>query len=132
MPSFGKRSTLVLNQLHPSLQRLNHYCIQIIDYSLIEGFRSHSSQQAAFDLGTSLALPGQSPHNYFPALAFDFIPYPLISWEDKASFARIIGVMQAVSMKMFIPLKFGYDWGWDNPHVQLKNWKVYIEAQISK
>ena len=128
MPNFSQRSIGHFNRLHPILQKLHFEAIKIIDYSLIDSYRNNIKQQGYFDLGTSLARAGESPHNYFPALASDQIPYPLINndWDDKKQFARLIGVFQTVAFYFSLPIEFGYDWGWDMPHIQLINWRSYV------
>lgn len=42
-----------------------------------------------------------------------------VSWEWK-DFAPIIACAKAHASATGIPLEFGYDWGWDAPHIEMK------------
>lgn len=76
------------------------------------------------------AKGGESPHNYFPSLAFDlgFITVAKkLDWA-KGNFEKFAAIITQIEPCI--------EWGgvWvkfvDFPHYQLKNWKIYLKAKI--
>lgn len=123
MPKFGKNSLKVLDQLHNDLQLLCLEAIERIDFSLICGIRGKEEQEEAFNNGKSKAHYGQSPHNFEPALAFDFTPYPC-NWEDVDSFKKVAYIIMQCAKELNIDITWGGDFSFkDYPHIELKNWK---------
>lgn len=123
MPSFGKRSLKILDQLHNDLQLLCLEAIERIDFSLICGTRGKEEQEKAFDEGKSKAHYGQSPHNFEPARAFDFTPYPC-DWNDVEGFKRVAKVIMDCAKELHIDITWGGDFSFkDYPHFELTNWR---------
>lgn len=124
MPYFGSRSLQNLSECHPHLQRLAQEAIKHIDFSIITGHRSRADQELAFKRKLSKAPWPKSKHNHTPSLAFDFIPWPF-PWRDwecqeaQEAFANVVEVFKICEANLGIHLEYGYDWGWDKPHVEL-------------
>ena len=135
MYSFGPASMEVYKQLHPGLQRYCDRVIKIKDVSLICGYRGRAEQELAFKSGNSKAHFGESPHNYWPALAVDLVPWPT-QFESKAELHVLNGITIAIASVDEFPITCGNDWDHDgdvddetfhdSPHVQLIDWKKLI------
>jgi peptidoglycan L-alanyl-D-glutamate endopeptidase CwlK len=92
--------------------------------------RSREDQEQAFHLKRSRAHFGQSPHNYYPALAFDFSPSPFVDadWEDAGKFHAIADVIKANAKLHGTSIVWGGDWRTfkDYPHIELEHWRDYL------
>lgn len=138
MPKFSEWSLKQLEAAHPDLRRLCERVIEVWDFRVLQSYRSPEEQQRAFEQGRSKARPGQSPHNYYPALAVDLWPYP-ISWLDLDRARVFAGYVLGVAQGMGIDLVWGGDWydelrlvGSDKrrrhtfddlPHFELRGWR---------
>lgn len=130
MPAFGSRSMNNLRQVNPSLRLVADAAILHIDFTVICGTRGREEQERAKRAGHSKASFGQSPHNYKPAMAFDFLPYPFKGWEDDnivQDLREIAEIMKREAHRLGISVEYGGDWKTfkDYPHMQLKNWRKY-------
>ena len=120
MPAFtSERSIRVLGELCPELQVVCRKAIQHIDFSLIDGSRTTQQQQKLFDDGRS-KLDGVtkiSKHQVFPerpkAFAFDFIPAPFTTWQDRPLFTAYAYFIIGIGYEMGIELLTGMDWDGD-------------------
>ena len=128
MPSFGKKSLKILDQLHPDLKLLCMEAIEHVDFSLICGTRSKEDQEKAFNDGKSKAHYGQSPHNFTPARAFDFTPYPC-DWNNIEDFKRVANIIMQCAEELEINITWGGNFSnlKDYPHFELTNWKKMNE-----
>jgi peptidoglycan L-alanyl-D-glutamate endopeptidase CwlK len=113
MPEFGSRSREHLKTLHPSLQRILVKAIEIIDFSILEGFRDEEKQNEAFREGKSKLQYPQSKHNTYPSQAVDVAPYP-IDWQDSERFTLLAGILKGIAHTMSIKLRWGGDWNSNN------------------
>jgi peptidoglycan LD-endopeptidase CwlK len=126
MPKFGARSKAAMAGVHPHLLKALNEAIKTTDFTVICGPRGAAAQAAAFKAGASKAKFGQSPHNYLPALAIDFIPSPFTGWSDTKAFKAVADAIVAAGKRVGVDLEAGYtfrsikDW----PHVQLRGWKA--------
>lgn len=146
MPTFGTRSKTNLSQCHPILQEIANHAISKIDFTVICGNRGRADQEDAFRRGASKAHFGQSPHNYSPAAAFDFIPSPFTDadWDNNAKFKAIADVLIQSAKELGhvdkngVPIvRWGGDWNKngsskddkfvDTPHFELDPWREYIK-----
>lgn len=137
MPVFGKNSKEYFSQLHQDLQKICEVAINRIDFAITCGYRNKSDQDKAKAEGNSNAAYGQSPHNFKPAMAFDFIPCEngkLVEWKDYDAFQKVVNVLNAVSRELRIDIRTKIVLRWnvvngekvpviDWPHVELLNWK---------
>lgn len=128
MPSFGAKSTKCLEQCDRRLQVVLRKAIIHQDFSIIQGHRTEAEQQIAFDDGKSMARPGQSPHNYKPSMAFDFVPWPFNNLWTSTRFDHLAGLFLGIGIGMGISLEWGGHFKsiTDKPHIQIKDWKREI------
>ena len=113
MRKFSKQSQDKLDQCHPDLKRLFERVIQIVDCTVVTGFRNEKDQNEAFRTGKSKLKWPQSKHNKRPSLAVDVIPWP-VDWKDYNRFYFFMGVVKGVAAEMGIKVRCGGDWDGDN------------------
>ena len=108
-------------QIVRQMQESGHPC------KIFEHYRDASRQATLKAQGASNAGPLQSAHNI--GLAVDIIhttrgwpPFEDPFWEA----LRVAG--DIVGEKYGIPLVFGYDWGWDAAHIELKHYRRYLNS----
>ncbi len=120
MPHFGARSRKNLATCHSDLQRVAAEAIKYFDFTVIEGHRTQSEQEKAFNAGTSKLHWPKSKHNSNPSLAMDCVPYPL-NWDDVVAFALMAQEIKGAAERLGIEIDWGFDlWGWDMPHFELR------------
>ncbi len=120
MPAFtSSRSMRVLAELSPGLVAVNESAIKHIDYSLIDGARTVKQQQRLHSEGKS-QLDGIikiSKHQVFPgrlkSKAFDFIPAPFTTWNDRPIFTAYAFFIIGIGYEKGIELRWGGDWDQD-------------------
>jgi len=134
MPKFSKRSISNLEGCHPVLQALAHEAIKHSDFTVICGFRGKEDQMKAYASGASSLKWPRSKHNQTPAMAFDAIPYPFISWSGEAAEASFEAMGDAILdawQKLPQSLTGGYSLHWggtwkmrDMPHFEIREIKT--------
>lgn len=148
MPVFGKASKEHLSNLHPDLVRvLNAYIAAkwSPDIKLTDSYRDERYQNTLYAIGRTRpgsivtnARYGDSPHNYKPALAFDFVPMASTDYKDRSAFAYVAGQIVAVARGMGIDLVWGGDFDRDGktevdfPHIQMANWKEIVKNGLAQ
>lgn len=135
MPEFGSHSLALLAPVHPDLRKVCDEAIKHIDFSITTGCRGAAAQNAAEKAGNSKAMFGHSAHNFSPALAIDFLPYPFNgNWNDLEPFKAIAAVFEKASATVGVPIVWGGCGtnGWehmhDYPHIQLANWRDLVAS----
>lgn len=131
MPLFGLRSQEQLLTCHPEIIDVLQQAILYFDFSVLEGIRSETEQNARKKEGTSKLNWPDSNHNVNPrnpksqlfpdkSIAVDIVPYP-VNWDHLQSFIWLSQVIKRCAYKRSVEMQWGYDlWGWDMPHWQLK------------
>jgi len=130
MPVFGPASKSRLAELHPDLQRVLLAAIQVMDFSIVCGYRGKEDQEQAVRDGKSKLHFPDSKHNTTPSRAADLCPYRGgLRWEDKEAFYLLGGVLKTVAHQFGIKVRWGGDWDgdgdlhdqklYDLPHVEL-------------
>lgn len=136
MPQFtSERSLRVLSELSQPLQSICAVAIQKIDFSLIDGLRTTEQQQAMYNATPRTShLDGivkRSKHQGYngKSLAFDFIPVPFTTWDDRPLFTAYAHYFIGLGDAMGIQVRWGGDWDgdfrWtdqtfhDFPHIEL-------------
>ena len=91
-----------------------------MDFSVLCGHRNEEDQNAAYRSGVSKARWGESEHNSLPSKAVDICPWP-VDWEDRESFARLIGRIEHIADQLGIEIRWGGDFESlsDMPHIEL-------------
>lgn len=142
------KSGLMFAGLHPLLQQTHDKAGLIgFDHHIIQGYRDPVAQLAAYKAGLSKAKPGQSPHNFNPALGDDWIPYPFLPldphadkdtaagdpWHNIPAFRGGAHVFIGAGHILGIPITWGGDWDgdgdehdqslFDGDHIELTNWR---------
>ena len=113
---FGDRSTVQLEGCHVNLQRIAQRAIDesYIDFAITEGQREIARQRRLFLKGKSKidGVTQLGRHNYRPALAFDFAPYP-IDFQEEERFYVVAGALMAAAKSLKIAVRWGGDWDMD-------------------
>lgn len=135
MYKFSKRSLSAIKELHPKLQAVVNEAIKTVDFTVLDARRGKIEQGRAYRAGNSKARFGESAHNYSPAIAFDFVPYPLTWNEEK--FKPIAKAILAAAKKLNVPIRWGADWDMDGKwsdenfldwgHFELHPWRTYAK-----
>lgn len=126
MPKFSTRSKSRLSTCNPLLQIICMDAIEIIDFTVLCGYRTEAEQNKAYDEGKSKLKFPKSRHNHLPSLAIDLAPYfseaPHIRWDDREAFAHLAGIIKGIAHKRGIPITWGGSWKKfpDYPHYQLE------------
>ena len=141
MYSFGKKSLAKKAQLHPDLAHVLDLAIQVIDFSIIEAWRSKEDQNKYYDQGRSKLRWPKSKHNTKSnkpgkVLAVDILPYPGgwdTSEENMKKFYFLMGIIKGIAGIEGIKVRFGLDWNSNNvfsdqsfhdlPHIELVGYK---------
>lgn len=87
-------------------------------FMVVEGLRTKQRQRKLFAEGKTKTL--NSKHLIGRAVDLAPIVQGKVSWEWK-HFKPLIDCVKAEAARMNIPVTCGYDWGWDAPHVELKD-----------
>lgn len=88
-----------------------------VRFKVLEGVRTKSRQRLLVKQGKSKTLDSR----HLIGRAVDIVPLidGKVSWEWE-HFTPIVECAKAVSAHLGVPLTFGYDWGWDAPHWEMK------------
>ena len=97
--------------------------LEELGFKIFETYRSDEDQLTVFNLGTSKAKPGESPHQW--GMAVDFVPYGPNGWHwPKADDPLWAKMHQIVDSFPSLSKRIGPDIPWDSPHVEVVNWKA--------
>ncbi len=126
MYKFGEKSKLQLGTCEKELRDILSEAIKLVDFSVIQGFRSTEEQLSLYNTGKSKVKAGK--HNSYPSKAVDIAPYP-IDWKDEARFAHLAGIIRGIAQQKGIKIRCGCDWDSDGdirdhsfmdwPHIEL-------------
>lgn len=122
MYKFSDKSLKKLETCHDDLQRLMMMVMRknIMDFTILEGYRGEEEQNRLKKEGKSNARYGQSKHNLNPSHAVDIAPYP-IDWQDTERFALLAGIILSTAKDLGINIRWGGDFKSikDMPHFEL-------------
>jgi len=110
MHYFSEKSKSRLDSCHPDLQKIFNEALQIMDHSIIEGYRNSDRQHQLFLENKTKVRLGK--HNTIPSHAVDAIPYP-VDWEDHKRMYLFAGIVLAIAHKLEIKIRWGGDWDSD-------------------
>ena len=129
MYSFSQRSITNLENVDERLKSICYELIKVIDFTVIEGFRTRERQKELFDKGFSKidGISKKGKHNYFPSRAVDIIPYkkgrnPFDgSKESEEMFYELAEEFKKVAKELNIAITWRGDWESfkDLPHFQI-------------
>lgn len=114
MPSYGKRSLKLREQLHPDVAIVLDDAIRIVDFTIISAYRGRELQNRLYREGKSKLKYPQSLHNTKPAEAVDIAPYPKLYSAPPREFCYVAGVIMACAEARGIELRWGGDWDMDD------------------
>ena len=86
-------------------------------FIVTEGVRSRARQRVLYNQRKTKTL--NSKHIIGRAVDIAPIVSGAVSWERK-HFQPIIDCARRVAAEQGVALVFGYDWGWDAPHIEMK------------
>lgn len=108
MAKFSKKSQALLDQVHPDLQFVLNYAIQIMDFTILDStIRTKEQQEQFIKEGKSKTLNSKHIKKYFSiydaeySSAVDIIPYfskePHNDWNDLQEFCLLAGIILGVA-----------------------------------
>ena len=109
---YGNKSLERLASCDVKLQRVFMKAIEIMDITILEGYRDEQKQNEMVAEGKSQLEWPNSKHNSLPSKAIDAAPYP-INWEDRERFTLFAGLILGIAHSMGIKLRWGGDWDQD-------------------
>lgn len=117
MKQYSTSSLSHLETADPALQEVFAHALQIVDHSILEGFRGQERQDELHASGRTKKLYPESKHNSIPSNAVDAVPYP-IDWSDTKRMAYFAGVVIGIGKMKGVDIRWGGDWDRDG---QLKD-----------
>lgn len=104
------------------LNMLVGYALAIskVDFFVNEGVRTQEKQKEYYRLGTTKidGVRNRSQHQLGKAIDIYYVGWKKGA-EDEKKWKELIDTFRLAGMKLGIKLTFGYDWGWDKPHIEL-------------
>ena len=93
-----------------------------IDFFVNEGLRSTEKQRKLYKQGKSKCdgVTNISKHQEGKAIDVYYVGWKNTDSKDDERWRKLIRAFKLAEKKLNLKLNFGYDWGWDNPHIELK------------
>ncbi len=111
MKVYSSKSQNNLDSADPRLILIFTEALQIIDHSILCGYRPDAEQLALF-LEKKTKIRSGGKHNRKPSLAIDALPYP-INYEDTERMCLLAGIILAIAHKYGVKIRWGRDWDGD-------------------
>ena len=94
--------------------------ISTVDFFVNEGIRTTKRQQEYYKKGTTKAdgVINKSQHQLGRAIDVYYVGWKKGA-EDNQKWKELINTFKLAGERLGIKLIFGYDWGWDKPHIEL-------------
>ena len=138
MFKLSKKSKERYDTLHPDLQLVLDYMLDIVDFSIIEGVRTVEKQKQYVRQGVSKTMNSKHlPNEDGLSEAVDIFPYPNGDWNDMSRFTYYQGIAKGIAHMLHImgdidhTIRNGVDWDsdgeikdsgfLDGPHLELKD-----------
>ncbi|MGL5714308.1 MAG: hypothetical protein ACRCX2_14905 [Paraclostridium sp.] len=132
--NLGKRSKINLSSgvdyrlVHITCEVIRRYEFDV-DWGVFESKRTIEKQKEYVAKGTSKTMNSKHiPDKNGIVRAIDIVPYVngKYDWSNKY-FKDIIDKFKIVSEELYpSDIEFGYDWGWDAPHIEIKKGKEIV------
>lgn len=123
MNTASKRTRDNLIGVHHKLCMLVGYALAISeqDFFVNEGLRTLEKQQEYFKKGTSKldGINKKSNHQLGRAIDVYYTGWKNTDSSKDERWIKLIKAFRTAGDKLGIKLVFGFDWGWDNPHIEL-------------
>ena len=122
MNKASRRTKDNLKGVNIKLAMLAGYVLGIskVDFWVNEGLRSTETQQRYFKEGSTKCdgIKNKSNHQLGRAIDVYYVGWKRDA-EDQQKWKELIDTFKLAGKQLGIKLEFGYDWGWDNPHIEL-------------
>ena len=128
MPTLSEGRGGNLSLVDIRLRGVIEQAIEIVDFSVLEGYRGPDRQDEMFRTGQSKLQWPDSKHNSLPSLAVDIAPYP-IDWEDTERFVFLAGVVFTIAIQNGIDLRWGGDWDGDG-FMRDETFRDYVHFEL--
>ena len=113
------------NTLDPLLQSVLVIGIQVVDFTIVCGYRGKEEQDEAYNNHKSTVQWPNSKHNVFPSIAVDVAPYykdfPHLRWNRKYEFVNLHGILIGIAYTKGITLRSGNNWDRDDELITDQN-----------
>lgn len=95
-----------------------------VDFFVNEGLRSTEKQRKLYKQGKSKCdgVFKISKHQEGKAIDVYYVGWKNTDNSKDDRWKKLIKAFKFAGKKLNLKLEFGYDWGWDNPHIELKEW----------
>ena len=96
--------------------------ISEIDFFFYVGLRSEARQKKLYGQGKSRCdgIIKKSKHQEGKAIDIYYVGWKNTDDEDDKRWDKLIESFRKAGKMLGLKLDFGYDWGWDKPHIELK------------
>ena len=122
MNKASRRTKDNLKGVNVKLAMLAGYVLGIskVDFWVNEGLRSTETQQRYFKEGSTKCdgIKKKSKHQLGRAIDVYYVGWKRDA-EDQQKWKELIDTFKLAGKQLGIKLEFGYDWGWDKPHIEL-------------
>lgn len=122
MNKASRRTKDNLKGVNIKLAMLAGYVLGIskVDFWVNEGLRSTETQQRYFKEGSTKCdgIKNKSNHQLGRAIDVYYVGWKRDA-EDQQKWKELIDTFKLAGKQLGIKLEFGYDWGWDKPHIEL-------------
>lgn len=113
-----------------NLKGVNHKLIAVVGYALAisevdfwvnEGLRTTEKQQEYFKTGASHldGINKKSNHQLGRAVDIYYVGWKNTDSSNDPRWKKLRDTFELAGKQLGITLEFGYDWGWDKPHIEL-------------
>lgn len=124
MYKVSKRSKENLKGVDCRLVLLVGYALAIskVDFVVVEGLRSTERQKKLYREKKSKCdgVTNISKHQEGKAIDVYYVGWKNSDSPDDERWRKLISTFKFAGKKLNLKLNFGYDWNWDNPHIELK------------
>lgn len=120
----SKRSKENVKGIDERLVLLVGYALAIskVDFVVVEGLRSTERQKQLYREKKSKCdgVTNISKHQEGKAIDVYYVGWKNTDSSKDDRWKKLIETFKLAGKKLGLKLTFGYDWGWDNPHIELR------------
>ena len=124
MNKASTRSKKKLEGVDSRLVLLVGYALAIspVDFFVNEGVRSEKKQKEYYKQGKSKCdgVVNRSKHQDGKAIDVYYVGWKNTDSSKDDRWKKLIETFKLAGKKLGLKLTCGYDWGWDNPHIELR------------
>jgi len=133
---FSKRSERRLETVDLALQHLMRQALalELIDFSIVEGFRPRQIQDEYYAKGTSKVRWPNSRHNAQPyAMAVDAVPYVRNTLSYNYNHCCFLaGVIMSLAKKISVHIRWGGNWNGDLEPITDQDFQDLVHYELYK